>query len=126
MNTDGKILHQELTQDIIGAAFEVHNALGCGLLEKVYENALAHELTLRNHAVTPQKEFRVSYKNKEVGVYYADLVVDDSVVVEVKSVSALEDVHRAQTLNYLRVSGTRVGLLLNFARPKLKFERLVV
>jgi GxxExxY protein len=126
MNTDGTILHQELTQDIIGAAFDVHNALGCGLLEKVYENALAHELGLRKHMVTPQKEFTVTYKDKEVGVYYADLVVDDSIVVEVKSVSALEDVHRAQLLNYLRISGIRVGLLLNFARPKLKFERLIV
>jgi GxxExxY protein len=126
MNTDGTILHQELTQDIIGAAFDVHNALGCGLLEKVYENALAHELGLRKHMVTPQKEFTVTYKDKEVGVYYADLVVDDSVVVEVKSVSALEDVHRAQLLNYLRISGIRVGMLLNFARPKLKFERLIV
>jgi len=126
MNTDGRILHQELTQDIIGAAFDVHNALGCGLLEKVYENALAWELTLRKHAVSAQKEFTVTYKDREVGVYYADLVVDDSVVVEVKSVSALEDVHRAQLLNYLRISGIRVGLLLNFAKPKLRFERLVV
>jgi GxxExxY protein len=126
MDTDRKVLHETLTQDIIGAAFDVHNALGCGLLEKVYENALAHELALRKHGVTPQKEFTVTYKNKEVGVYYADLVVDDSVVVEVKSVSALEDVHRAQVINYLRISGIRVGLLLNFARPKLKFERFVV
>jgi GxxExxY protein len=126
MDTDREVLHEDLTQDIIGAAFDVHNALGCGLLEKVYENALAHELVLRKHSVAPQKEFTVTYKNKEVGSYYADLVVDDSVVVEVKSVSALEDVHRAQTLNYLRVSGIRVGLLLNFARPKLKFERFVV
>jgi GxxExxY protein len=126
MNTDGKMLLEELTQDIIGAAFDVHNALGCGLLEKVYENALAHELALRRHTVTPQKEFKVTYKGKEVGVYYADLVVDDKVVVEVKSVSTLEDVHRAQILNYLRISGIRVGLLLNFAKPKLKFERFVV
>jgi len=126
MDTDKKVLHEDLTQDIIGAAFDVHNALGCGLLEKVYENALAYELALRKRAVTPQKEFKVSYKGKEVGVYYADLIVEDKVVVEVKSVSVLEDVHRAQVLNYLRVSGIRVGLLLNFARPKLKFERLVV
>jgi GxxExxY protein len=126
MDTDRKVLHEDLTQDIIGAAFDVHNALGCGLLEKVYENALAHELVLRKRVVTPQKEFTVTYKDKEVGTYYADLVVDNSVVVEVKSVSALEDVHRAQLLNYLRISGIRVGLLLNFARPKLKFERLVV
>jgi GxxExxY protein len=126
MNTDRKVLHEDLTQDIIGAAFDVHNALGCGLLEKVYENAIAHELALRKHAVAPQREFTVTYKGKEVGTYYADLVVDDKVVVEVKSVSALDDVHRAQVLNYLKVSGIRVGLLLNFARPKLKFERLVV
>jgi GxxExxY protein len=126
MNTEGAMLHQELTQDIIGAAFDVHNALGCGLLERVYENALAHELSLRNHTVTPQKEYTVTYKDKEVGVYYADLVVDDKVVVEVKSANDLADVHRAQLLNYLRISGIRVGLLLNFAKPKLKFERLVV
>ena len=126
MDTDKKVFHEDLTQDIIGAAFDVHNALGCGLLEKVYENALAWELGLRGRVVTPQKEFKVSYKDKEVGVYYADLVVDDKVVVEVKSVNDLGDVHRAQILNYLRVSDIKVGLLLNFARPKLKFERFVV
>ncbi len=126
MDTDAKGLHEDITQDVIGAAFDVHNTLGCGLLEKVYENALAWELTLRKHAVSAQKEFTVTYKKKEVGVYYADLVVDDKVVVEVKSVSALDDVHRAQVLNYLKVSGIRVGLLLNFARPKLRFERFVV
>ena len=126
MDTDKKVLHEDLTQDIIGAAFDVHNALGCGLPEKVYENALARELGLRGRVVTPQKEFKVSYKDKEVGVYYADLVVDDKVVVEVKSVNDLGDVHRAQILNYLRVSGIKVGLLLNFARPKLKLERFVL
>jgi len=126
MNTDVRMLHQELTQDIIGAAFDVHNALGCGLLEKVYENALAHEPALREHTIAPQKEFKVTYKDKGVGIYCADLVVDDKVVVEVKSVSVLEDVHRVQLLNYLRISGIRVGLLLNFAGPKLKLERLVV
>ena len=126
MNTDGRMLHEELTQDIIGAAFDVHNTLGCGLLEKIYENALAHELSLRNRTVTPQKEFRVFYKDKEVGIYYADLVVDDKVVVEIKSASDLADIHRAQLLNYLRISSIRVGLLLNFAKPKLKFERFAV
>ena len=126
MDTDAKGLHEDLAQDIIGAAFNVHNALGCGLLEKVHENALAWELALRKHTVTPQREFMVTYRDKEVGVYYADLVVEDKVVVEVKSVSVLDDIHRAQIQNYLRVSGIRVGLLMNFARPKLKFERFVV
>jgi len=126
MDTDIRVLHEDVTKDIIGAAFDVHNELGCGLIEKVCENALAWELALRRRAVTAQKEFMVSYKNKEVGIYYADLLVDDKVIVEVKSVSDLEDVHRAQILNYLRISGIRVGLLLNFARPRLKFERFVV
>ena len=126
MDTDTKVLHEDLTQDIIGAAFDVPNTLGCGLLEKVYENALAHELALRKHVVIPQKEFGVSYRGKEVGLYYADLVVDDKVIVEVKSANDLVDVHRAQVLNYLRISGVRVGLLFNFAKPKLKFERFVV
>ena len=76
--------------------------------------------------VVPQKEFKVLYRDREVGIYYADLVVEDKIIVEVKSVDRLDDVHRAQLLNYLRISGIRVGLLLNFARPKLEFERLVV
>ena len=129
MHTDehrGNVLYEELTQDIIGAAFDVHNTVGCGLLEKVYENALEHELSLRGHNVCHQKEFQVSYKGKGVGIYYADLVVDDKVIVEVKSAADLVDVHRAQVLNYLKISGIKVGLLLNFAKPKLKFERLVV
>jgi len=125
MNTDEAGLHDDLTRDIIGAAFDVHNTLGCGLLEKIYENALARELLLRKHNVDTQKEFRVSYKGYEVGVYYADIVVDNRAVVEVKSAEALTDVHRAQILNYLRISGLKVGLLMNFARPKLKFERFV-
>jgi GxxExxY protein len=126
MDTDKKVLHEDLTKDIIGAAFDVHNALGCGLLEKVYENALALELELRKRHVATQREFKVIYKSREVGVYYADLLVEDKVVVEVKSVSVLEDIHRAQILNYLMISGIRVGQLPNFARPKLKFERFVV
>ena len=126
MDTEGSVLHEDVTKDIIGAAFDVHSALGCGLLEKVYENALAWELALRGRSVAAQKEFRVSYRDREVGVYYADLVVDGKVIVETKSVGDLDDVHRAQLLNYLRLSGIRVGLLLNFARPKLKFERYVV
>jgi GxxExxY protein len=68
----------------------------------------------------------VVYKDRDVGLYYADLVVDDKVVVEVKSAEDITDVHRAQLLNYLRISGLRVGLLMNFARPKLKYERFVV
>ncbi|MDI6784480.1 MAG: GxxExxY protein, partial [bacterium] len=96
------LLYKELTSEIIDSAFAVHNALGCGLLEKVYENALAWELELRQKKVELQKEFRVIYRDKEVGIYYTDLVVDDKVVLEVKAVENIDDVYRAQILNYLR------------------------
>ncbi len=83
------MFNKDLTEDVIDAAFDVHNALGCGLLEKVYENALAWELALRNREVKTRQEFKVIYKKKEVGVCYADMVVEDKVVVEVKSVNDL-------------------------------------
>ncbi|MDH4163729.1 MAG: GxxExxY protein [Nitrospirota bacterium] len=126
MTADSELLHRDLTKEIIESAFKVHNALGCGLLEKVYGNALVWDLELKKKKVGPQQEFSVMYRDKEVGVYYADLVVDEKVIVEVKSVDKIDDVHRAQLLNYLRISGLRVGLLINFARPKLECERFVV
>ncbi len=126
MNTEEEFLYKDLTGEIIAAAYDVHNTLGCGLLEKVYENALAWELELRKQEVSSQKRLRVVYKEKDVGLYYADLVVEKKVIVEVKSVDEITDVHRAQLLNYLRISGLRVGLIMNFAKPKLKCERMVV
>jgi GxxExxY protein len=126
MPAEREYLHKELTREIIDSAMKVHNALGCGLLEKVYENALTWDLELKKKKVLPQQEFSVRYREKEVGFYYADIVIDDRVIVEVKSVERIDNVHRAQILNYLRISGLRVGLLFNFARPKLQFERFAV
>jgi len=126
MIVEKELLHRELTKEVIDSAFKVHNALGCGLLEKVYGNALVWDLILKKRNVVPQQEFKVVYRDKEVGIYYADLVFENKVVVEVKSVEKIDDIHRAQLLNYLRISGLRVGLLINFARPKLEYERLVV
>ncbi len=126
MQSEKEFLYKDLTREIMDSVFKVHNALGCGLLEKVYENALAWDLELKEKNVTSQHAFNVLYRDKEVGKYYADLVVGDSVIVEVKSVEKIDDVHRAQILNYLRISGLRVGLLLNFAKPKLEYQRLVV
>jgi GxxExxY protein len=126
MSADTELLHRDLTKEIIDSAYKVHNALGCGLLEKVYGNALVWDLNLKRKKVIAQQEFIVRYRDKEVGTYYADLVVEDKVIVEVKSVEDIDDIHRAQLLNYLRISGVRVGLLVNFARPKLEYERLVV
>ena len=121
-----QLLYEDLTGDVLNSAFAVHNTLGCGLLEKVYENSLAWDLELKGRKVEHQKEFKVFYREKGVGRYVADLVIDEKVIVEVKSVDRISDIHRAQLLNYLRISGCRVGLILNFARPKLEYERLIV
>ena len=120
------LLYKELTGEIIDAAYAVHNVIGCGLLEKVYENALAWELELRKKKIALQQEFKVIYRDKEVGIYYADMIVEDKVVVEIKATDNLDDVHRAQLMNYLRISGLRVGLLFNFAKPKLQYERFII
>ena len=126
MKAETELLHKDITKEIIDSAYQVHNALGCGLLEKVYNNALVVDVESKGRKVAAQQEFKVLYRDRIVGVYYADLVVENKVIVEVKSVEKIDDIHRAQLLNYLRISGIRVGLLINFARPKLEYERLVV
>ncbi|MFH1549713.1 MAG: GxxExxY protein [Planctomycetota bacterium] len=118
--------HSELTGQILSAAFEVQNTLGSGFLEKVYENALASELNRRGINCEQQKAIEVTYKGAGVGAYTADLLVDEKVLIELKVVTALNDVHRAQVLNYLKAGGIKVGLLVNFAYPKLQYERLVL
>src|SRR3990170_4308036 len=117
--------HLETTRAIIGAAYEVHRELGTGFLEKVYEAALAQELTNRGVPVRCQAEIRVRYKGREVGVYYADLLVDDNVVCEIKAVESLSRAHEAQLLHYLKATGIKVGLLLNFGSRRLQVKRMV-
>ena len=112
MNTENEFLYKESTGEIIESAYNVHNVLGCGLLEKVYENSFSWELELRGRKVSGQQEFKVIYREKEAGIYYADLIVDDKVTEEVKSAENINDIHRAQLLNY-RISGLRVGLIIN-------------
>ncbi len=108
--------HEEITEKIIGAAFKVHNALGFGFLEKVYENALALELGKGGLRVKQQYPVPVRYEGELVGDYVADLVVEGKVIVEVKAVSALEPIHETQLVNYLKATGIEVGLLVNFGR----------
>ncbi len=115
-----------LTQDILGACFEVSNTLGAGFLEKVYERALVHELGLRGLQSRAQVSLTVTYKGRGVGDYFADIVVENAVVVEVKCVDALANEHIAQCLNYLRVSGLKRALLVNFQRPRLEWRRVVL
>lgn len=113
--------HEELTQKIIGAFYTVYNSLGYGFLEKVYENALAIELIKSGFKVQKQKTISVYYDEQEVGVYYADLIVNDLVIIELKAASAIADEHYVQLLNYLKATNMEVGLLLNFGKkPEIK------
>ncbi len=111
----------EITYEIIGAAFKVHTMLGPGLLESVYEHALAFELQKSGHEVKCQKGIPVKYEDVifEIG-FRLDILVDDLVIVEVKSVDSLIAVHHKQLLTYLKLTGKKVGLLINFNSPKLK------
>jgi len=114
-----------LSERIIGCAFTVANRLGSGFLEKVYENALAHELRKAGLTVAQQQGASVVYDDVIVGEYAADLLVEAAVVVELKAVRALDDVHQAQCMNYLRATGMHLCLLLNFGKPRLEIRRIV-
>lgn len=113
-----------LTERILGCAYKVSNGLGPGFLEKVYENALAHELERAGLAFERQKPLEVWYEGIRVGLFLADLVVEGRVLVELKAVRALDDNHLAQGLNYLRATALPICLLLNFGVPKLEIRRL--
>ena len=109
-----ELKHSEITGEIIKAFFQVYNSLGVGFLEKVYENALAIELDEAGLSVVQQKPIAVYYKGVVVGTYYADLMVNDLVLVELKAALQIIAAHEAQLLNYLRATDIEVGLLLNF------------
>lgn len=117
--------HKELTSAIIGAAFEVHNELGYGFLERVYQRALQVELLRRAFQAKLEKRIIVRYKDAIVGEYDADLLVEDRVIVEVKIAPQYDKRDEAQLLNELKATGRRVGLLVNFGRDKAEYKRLV-
>ena len=119
------ILGEEVRQ-IVGCAFEVLNTLGCGLLEKPYENALCVEFKLRGIPFTQQPRYNVIYKGIKVGDFIPDLIVFQSIVVDTKTIDRITDIERGQILNYLKITGCRVGLILNFKHPRLEWERLVL
>ena len=121
-----RFMHDPLSEAVIGGAFAVANALGPGFLEKVYENALGHELRKSGLAVEQQASMKVHYDGVEVGDYIADLVVNGSLVVELKACKTLDDIHAAQCLNYLKASGLHTCLLVNFGIPKIQIRRLVL
>lgn len=116
--------HSAITHAVINAFYHVYNTLGYGFLEKVYENALAHELRKRGHHVVQQAPVKVYYDEVQVGDYYADLIVDAAVIVELKAADAVAPEHEAQLLNYLRATEIDVGLLLNFG-PQATVRRKI-
>lgn len=125
MGTDEHRL-TELSERIIGCAYVVSNTLGSGFLEKVYENAMAHELRKAGLTVLQQRGVSVRYDGVVVGEYAPDLLVDERVLVELKSARALGDIHTAQCLNYLRATGLRLCILLNFGRPRVEVRRIIL
>ena len=115
----------ELTYKINGAIFEVNKTLGSGFLEKVYENALLVELRLEGLKAESQVPILVTYKSNTVGEYFADVVVEDAVILELKALESLQKVHEAQMLNYLKATGYKIGLLVNFTHPRAQIKRFV-
>jgi len=126
MDADGRRSRlDQITEKIIGCVHQVSNFLGPGFLEKVYENALAVELGQAGLHTSQQRRIEVRYKEVLVGDFVADLLVDDCVIVEIKAVRALDDVHTAQCVNYLKATGLQVCLLVNFGQPKATVKRVV-
>ncbi|MBD2593077.1 GxxExxY protein [Nostoc spongiaeforme FACHB-130] len=126
MKADGRRWElNEITEKIIGSAFTVGKGLGCGFLEKVYENALAHELRKAELLVEQQYAIEVRYDGVVVGQFFADIVVEKCVLVELKAVRTIDENHFAQCLNYLKATGLTVCLLINFGNSRVEFKRVV-
>lgn len=128
MNADEKseFLYAEETHAIIGCAFEVLNEIGHGLHEKIYENALVVEFELRGIPYSQQKEYDVLYKTVAVGKHVPDLIVYDKIVVDTKTIEKITENERGKMLNYLKISGLNVGLIINFKHAKLEWKRVAL
>ena len=127
MNTNQpKILHQELAYQIVGHAMQVHTKLGNGFLEKVYENALM--VLFRKAGVTAlqQAPIAVMFDGETVGTYYADILIENKIILELKTASEISEAHKAQALNYLKATGLDLAIIFNFAKPRLEYHRIVL
>ncbi|MCK4467676.1 MAG: GxxExxY protein [Desulfobacterales bacterium] len=116
----------EITYIINGAVFEVNKVLGAGFLEKVYEKALLIELRKRSLKAESQVPIQIKYKGNIVGDYFADIVVEGQVILELKAIEQMQKIHEAQLLNYLKATGFKIGLLINFRYPKAEIKRMVL
>jgi len=121
-----ELIHKDECFQIVGAAMEVWNELGYGFLESVYESSLVYELTSRGFDVKQQMRIPVMYKGNPAGDFIADLVVNDSIILELKSAERIANAHLAQALNYLKATGLRLAVVLNFAKQRLEHKRVVL
>ena len=119
------LIHRELTERVIGVFYDVYNELGAGFLEAVYENAMTVALHEAGLPIRRQVDIPVRFRDVVVGDYRADMIVDDSLIVEIKAIANLAAVHEAQLLNYLKATGHEIGLLLNFG-PRPQFKRMIL
>jgi GxxExxY protein len=130
MDTNGHegdgLIHRELVYSIVGCAIEVLKGVGHGLHEQPYENALTVEFSLKSIRYDQQRRFPVIYKDVQITEYVPDLLVEDAVVVDAKVIDRITDHERGQMLNYLRITKLRVGVIINFKKPKLEWERIVL
>jgi GxxExxY protein len=120
-----KILYKDLSYRIVGLAMEVHNELGYGFLEKVYENSLM--ILLENAGINAEQQISIPvyFQEKTVGDFVADIIVEDKIILELKTVERIVNVHRSQVLNYLKATGIKLGIVVNFGKEKLEHERFV-
>jgi GxxExxY protein len=125
VNKESRHHFENLSKKIIGAAIRVHRELGPGFLESIYEEALKVEFSKNAFKFESQKEIKIEYLGVEVGVHRLDLVVENIIIIELKAVKELADIHFAQLRSYLKATGLKVGLLLNFAKPSLEIKRVV-
>lgn len=126
MDTNGKkILYKDLSYAIVGLAMQVHNKLGYGFLEKVYENALMVQFRRKEIKAKQQAPITVYFNREVVGDYYADILVEDKIIIELKTAEKISGAHRAQVLNYLKATGLQLAILLNFGKEKLEYERFI-
>jgi GxxExxY protein len=124
MYTNKKIIYKDLSYKVIGLAMEVHRKLGYGFLEKVYENSLMVLLRRDKIPAVQQAPIDVRFESEIVGNYVADILVDEKIILELKCVETIANIHRAQVLNYLKATEKKLAIILNFAKEKLEYERL--
>lgn len=123
---DDKIVYRELSYKIVGLAIQVRKELGFGFLEKVYENALIVLLLENGIRAEQQVPIKVTFHGQIIGDYIADILVEDSIILELKAVDKIIPIHKAQVLNYLKATGLKLAILLNFGKDSLEHERLVM